>query len=94
MLGSFRCSERSVPAFSWLFNSLGVVYFHQGLTRKAENSFLQTTHFNSPSNNALDVAWSNLGSLYEKRGEYSKAEEAYRRSLEVTEGGSGILNRT
>src|SRR4029077_13193664 len=39
--------------------------------------------------NALDVAWSNLGSLYEKRGEYSKAEKAYRRSLEVTEGRFG-----
>jgi len=74
-----------LPLTAEIFNSLGVVYFHEGEMRKAETSFVQATVIDAPSNNALDVAWNNLGSLYEKRGEYSKAEAAYTKALRITE---------
>jgi len=71
-----------------ILNSLGVVYFNQGEMRKAETSFIAATRVGSVSSNAtnaLDVALTNLGSLYQRRRQYKKAEAAYKRSLEVTE---------
>lgn len=68
-----------------VLNSLGVVYFHQGDMRKAETFFTQAAQVQAPFNKATDVALANLGNIYQKRGEYAKAEEAYKRSMQVTE---------
>ncbi len=75
-----------------ILNSLGVVYFNEGNMRKAENSFIEAARLSSVSgsaNNALDVALTNLGSLYQRRRQYKKAEAAYKRSIEVTVTRSG-----
>jgi tetratricopeptide (TPR) repeat protein len=53
--------------------------------RKAEAAFIQAAGIKAASNNALDVALNNLGDLYQQRGQYAKAEDAYKQSLQVTE---------
>ena len=68
-----------------IYNSLGVIYFNRGDMRKAENSFEQAARIDGASNSALDVALTNLGSLYQRQRQFAKAEAVYNRSLEVTE---------
>jgi tetratricopeptide (TPR) repeat protein len=66
-----------------VLNSLGVVYFRKGGMKEAETFFTQAAAIDSPSNNALAVALTNLGDLYQQSGRYKEAEKAYKRSLEV-----------
>ena len=73
------------PLNAEVLNSLGVVYFHQGDMRKAETFFTQAAQIQAPFSKATDVALANLGNIYQKRGEYAKAEEAYKRSMQITE---------
>ena len=78
---------KDLPLNAEILNSLGVVYFNQGQMRRAETSFTEAARVSSVSNNtndALYVALTNLGSLYQRRRQYKKAEAAYKRSLEVT----------
>jgi tetratricopeptide (TPR) repeat protein len=72
-----------------IFNSLGVAYFNRGDLRRAESAFEQATRIDAQSNKALDVALTNLGSIYQRRRQYAKAQESYERSLQVTEGRLG-----
>ena len=75
-----------------ILNSVGVIYFNRAEMRKAENSFLQATRIDFDNNDVLDVALTNLGSLYQRQRQYTKAEAAYKRSLEVTEARLGKLH--
>jgi tetratricopeptide (TPR) repeat protein len=75
-------SKPSVPSIAaQVLNSLGVLYFQQ---RKAMELVSSTS---SPLNSGEVL--SNLASVYSVRGHVDKAEDSYRRALEITEAAIG-----
>jgi tetratricopeptide (TPR) repeat protein len=72
-----------------ILNSLGFIYYNQGNRDKAGKLFLQASGFQFTPSNPLDVdQWqivNNLGRLYQSTKKYTKAEDFYRRALQLAE---------
>jgi tetratricopeptide (TPR) repeat protein len=70
-----------------ILNSSGVVQFYQGKMNKAKTSFLRATESQFRPLTAWDLdlgdAFNNLGRVYQTKRQYAKAEDAYKRSLQL-----------
>jgi tetratricopeptide (TPR) repeat protein len=70
-----------------ILNGSGVVQFYQGKMNKAQTSFLRAAQSEFRPTNAQDIdlpdVLNNLGRVYQSKHDYVKAEDAYKRSVQL-----------
>jgi len=71
-----------------ILNSLGILYFRQGKPGNAKSHFLKALDVKSlpPDDPELTVILNNLGIVYRTGQQYAKAEEAFKRALNIIDG--------
>ena len=73
---AIRASYQNSPPSYELENNYGVELFRKGDILQAGN------HFENPFNfNPLVVSYNNLGAVYQRQGDFAKAEELYKKVL-------------
>jgi len=86
-------SARPIPdhrAFAQYYNNIGSMHLADGNIGAAYRYFVKAIHVDPK----LNFAWSNLGVVYSRNGQFRAAEEAYRQGLSVSRGPDDVTVMT